>query len=33
MEQTDIKSLTLEELKTELQNHGEKAFRATEYTQ
>ena len=28
MEQTDIKSLTLEELKTELQNHGEKAFRA-----
>ena len=28
MEQTDIKSLTLEELKKELQAHGEKAFRA-----
>ena len=28
MEQRDIKSLTLEELKGELQAHGEKAFRA-----
>ena len=28
MKQTDIKSLTLEELKSELQAHGEKTFRA-----